>query len=284
MKTFPRLLRELPRKVPYADLSGIIDSYKVISKQNLPYFTRLSVDESMRLVLSTWFSNNGMEESAEDLMTTDKVYLMAVLEESDEVGYKTCEFCDGVGRVDCEWCDEGSFACDECGSSGHIDCEECEGSGEDENGETCDECNGDGDDACPVCDDGFIECDNCDGRGDFRCEDCDGDGFIEVEDSVKYFYYVYILTRMSQVKEIENSFMVENKIPQNYIIKNEVTVEKIDDFDTPHKVYFMSDFTLEDFGKYFLDSPFNKYSQRGSPIITSFRRRLNDQIFQEHYE
>lgn len=284
MKTFPRLLRELPKKVTSPDLLSIIDSYKVISKQNLPYFTRLSDDESMRLVLSTWFSNNGMEDSAEDLMTTDKIYLMAVLEESDEVGYKTCESCEGQGRVDCEWCNEGSNACEECGGSGNIDCRECDGAGEDEEGNECDECDGNGEVDCLSCDQGFIECDECDGRGDFGCEVCDTDGIIEVESSIRYFYYVYVLTRMSQVREIENSFMIENKIPQNYIINNEVIVDKIDDFDTPHKVYFMSDFTFDDFGRYFLDSPFKKYSQHGIQTILSFKRRLNNEIFQEHYE
>ena len=80
MKTFPRLLRELPKKVTGNGLSPIVDSYIKISQQNLPYFKQLSIDESMRLLLSTWFLNNQMEESAEDLKTTDKIYLMVFLE------------------------------------------------------------------------------------------------------------------------------------------------------------------------------------------------------------
>jgi hypothetical protein len=108
MKTFPRLLKELPKKVTDKGLSPILDSYIKISKRNLPYFNQLSIDESMRLVLSTWFSNNGMEESSDDLMTTDKIYLMVVLEESDEVGNKTCEECEGDGKITCEYCNSGS--------------------------------------------------------------------------------------------------------------------------------------------------------------------------------
>lgn len=283
MKTFPRLLRELPKKVPNTDLSAIFDSYKVISRANLPYFTKLSVDESMRLVLATWFRNNGMEESAEDLMTTDKIYLMAVLEESDEVGYKTCESCDGEGGVDCEFCNDGSNFCDQCGGEGKIECIECDGTGEDEDGDECNECYGQGEEDCPVCDDGVVECDDCDGRGSFECESCNGEGLIEAEGSILYHYYVYVLTRMSQVREIENSFMVENKIPQNYLLKNIVVIDELEDFNTPHKIYYMSDITLENFGKYLLESPFKQHTPR-QQSIEAFRRRLNNEIFENHYE
>lgn len=283
MRTFPRLLRELPKKVSYNDLSSIYDSYINISKSNLPYFSKLSIDESMRLILSTWFSNNGMKESVEDLITTDKIYLMVVLEKSDEVGFRTCESCDGSGRFDCDDCNGGSYICEECSGNGNVDCQECEGSGENENGEECGECDGTGEEDCILCDDGYIECDECNGRGDSECETCDGDGLIEVEGSIRYDYYIYILTRMSQVKEVENSFMVKNQIPQNYLMESQAVIDKIEDFDTPHKIYYMSDITPQYFGEYFLQSPFRAFTQNGYRTMQRFKRRLNDEIFDDHY-
>ena len=89
---------------------------------------------------------------------------------------------------------------------------------------------------------------------------------------------------MSQVKEIENSFMNENKIPQNYLVKNVVVVDQIEDFETPHKIYYMSDITVENFGRYLLDSPFKRHTLMGQQSIESFRRRLNNEIFENHYE
>jgi hypothetical protein len=284
MKTFPRLLKELPKKVTDKGLSPILDSYIKISKRNLPYFNQLSIDESMRLVLSTWFSNNGMEESSDDLMTTDKIYLMVVLKESDEVGNKTCEECEGDGKTACEYCNSGSNICDECGGGNKIFCPTCDGDGVDDEGEECKECNGDGEDYCSFCDDGYIECEYCDGDGENECDQCETEGIIEVEGSIHYDYYVYILTRMTQVKEIENSFMVENKLPLPYLISNNITIDEIEDFNTPYKIFYMSDISLENFGSYLLESPFKKYVRVGPHSLALFIRRLNNFISDEHYE
>ena len=283
MKTFPRLLRELPKKVTGNGLSPIVDSYIKISQQNLPYFKQLSIDESMRLLLSTWFLNNQMEESAEDLKTTDKIYLMVVLEKSDEVGNKTCEDCDGDGKISCEYCNGGSDVCDECQGNGTIACADCDGNGVDEEGEECSECDGDSEVECPECDNGYIECEECEGLGEFECAECEGEGIIEVESSISYPYYVYILTRMSQVKDIENYIMVENEIKRPYFSWNSITLDEIEDFNTPFKIYHLSEISLGFIGMNLLDSPFKRYSQNGPRTLESFIRRLKNYISDEHY-
>ena len=155
--------------------------------------------------------------------------------------------------------------------------------GVDEEGEECSECDGDSEVECPECDNGYIECEECEGLGEFECAECEGEGIIEVESSISYPYYVYILTRMSQVKDIENYFMVENEIKRPYFSWNSITLDEIEDFNTPFKIYHLSEISLEFIGMNLLDSPFKRYSQNGPRTLESFIRRLKNYISDEHY-
>jgi hypothetical protein len=78
--------------------------------------------------------------------------------------------------------------------------------------------------------------------------------------------------------------MVENKLPLPYLISNNITIDEIEDFNTPYKIFYMSDISLENFGSYLLESPFKKYARVGPHSLALFIRRLNDFISDEHYE
>lgn len=274
MKTFPRLLRDLPPKFKKKDFFDILNSYEMFVKDKSYYFSRLSRDQQTKLLLSIFFLNNNLSLSAEDLLTSEKLYLVTVLSNSDEQGTETCEDCSGSEKIECSSCNgRGSYSCEYC-NDGSNPCENCDG-GDDED---CGECEGTGEIPCGECDqDGEVDCEDCSGVGEQDCDNCynveklRSTGFVDVEDATKYTCRVYVVTRLSQVQEIKNAVVEDSGISFEPLFTTEVDIDTIEDFERPSMLWSIDKTNIDILGFYFITR--GKVGLRDS-VINGMKRHI----------
>lgn len=277
MKTFPRLLRDLPPKFKKKDFFDILKSYEMFVKNKSYYFSRLSRDQQTKLLLSIFFLNNNLSLSAKDLLTSEKLYLVTVLLNSDEQGTETCKDCDGSEKNECSSCNgRGSYSCEYC-IDGYNSCENCDGG----DVEDCGECEGTGEISCEYCDDdGDVDCEDCSGVGEQDCDNCynveklRSTGFVDVEDATKYTCRVYVVTKLSQVQEIKNAVVKDLGISFEPLFTTEVDIDTIEDFERPSMLWSIDKTNIDILGVYFITR--GKVGSKDSVIYLMKRHIFSD--------
>lgn len=238
------------------------------------YFSRLSRDQQTKLLLSIFFINNNLSLSAKDLLTSEKLYLVTVLLNSDEQGTETCEDCSGLEKIECSSCNgRGSYSCEYC-NDGSNPCENCDG-GDDED---CGECEGTGEIPCGYCDDdGEVDCEDCSGVGEGDCDNCYNvkrlvsTGFVDVEDATKYTCRVYVVTKLSQVQEIKNAVVEDSGISFEPLFTTEVDIDTIEDFERPSLLWSIQTLIFDKLGFYFIGK--GKVGSKDS-VISLIKRHI----------